>query len=282
MSDNKQQSGKLPLSTSGMSPLDVAMEAARQGGTVLMEHFHHAQLVRRKGKGNITTDADMLSEKTILMLLRREYPSHNIIAEESGNSASDSPFTWTVDPLDGTNNFMFGYPFFCCTVGFIAGGNVVAGATYDPIRKEMFSAQVGKGAFLNGISIAVSPRGSLEKSLVAADLGYDQQGGLNTLDVCRVLWRRVHSVRIVGSAALELAYVACGRADLYLHQCLYPWDIAGGILLVREAGGTVTDWEGSPADYTTHKIVAGSGAVHKEFMATYAGIAKSLPVQMPD
>lgn len=261
----------LPVSTSGKSAVDVAIQAVMEAGSTLLAHFRHARTVRWKGKSNVTTDTDVLSEKQIVQLLVREFPTHGILAEESGRAGTESDYCWTVDPLDGTNNFLFELTFFCCTVALTRGDDVLACATYDPIHKELFCAEQGKGAFLNGSRIRVSDREALSKCLVAADLGYDPEDGSRTIDTSKDLWRQVHSLRILGSAALALAYVACGRIDLYLHRCLFPWDIAGGILLVREASGRVTDWEGSPATPHSRQISAGNPAVQQEFIRLNSG-----------
>ncbi|MEW6033427.1 MAG: inositol monophosphatase family protein [Chloroflexota bacterium] len=262
---------RLPESTSGRGALDVAIQVVREAGSVLLDHSHNARTVGWKGKSNVVTDADVLAEKVILEALRREFPAHGILAEESGRGGPEAEYAWTVDPLDGTNNFIFGIPFYCVTVALTRGEDVLLGVTYDPLRRELFHAVKGGGAFLNGSPIAVSPREQLEKTLVGFDMGYDPEGGKVILGVAARLWQRVHSLRLLGSAALGLAYVACGRMDIYCHRCLFPWDIAGGMLLVREAGGVVTDWGGVPGTPSTCQLIAANPALHRQFRSMLQG-----------
>lgn len=252
-------------SSSGRKPLDVALQAAKEAGAIVLQHFRQEYSLKWKGKSNVVTDVDLMAERCVLSVLHREFPSHGVLAEESGQGAGDSPYVWTVDPLDGTNNFMFGLPFFCVNLALMRHDDVVLAVTYDPVHGEMFHAEKGSGAYVNGARSAVSGRAELLKSAVGFDLGYDHASGMSMLDVASGLWRRVHSLRLMGSAALSLAYVAAGRLDLYMHQHLYPWDTAAGILLVRESGGVVTDWQGSQAGPRTSKIIAGGPNVHREF-----------------
>ena len=254
-----------PPSAGGSSAFDVAYGAARAAGSVLLEHFRRATTVRWKGKSNIATEAAILAEQAITAVLHREYPEHGVLGEESGRTGDGAEYTWLVDPLDGTNNFLFGVPFFCVTLALVRGDEVLLGVTYDPLREELFHAERGKRPRLNGAEISVSSRRVLDRSLVGFDIGYDPQEGQEMLRLVAKLWPRVHSMRLLGSAALGLAYVAAGRMDVYCHRSLYPWDIASGLLLVRTAGGIVTDWEGATANPNTCRIVAGGKAIHKEF-----------------
>jgi myo-inositol-1(or 4)-monophosphatase len=175
-----------------------------------------------------------------------------------------------VDPLDGTNNFSFGIPFFSVTLAALRDGEVEFGLVYDPLREEMFWAERGEGAHLNGRVLAVSGKDRLQDSLVGLDMGYDDAQGAEMLDFLRQLWPGVFSFRILGSGALALAYVAAGRLDVYMHRRLYPWDIAGGTLLVREAGGVVTDWHGQSPTPNTRQVVAASPALHTELLGRMA------------
>jgi len=259
------------VSSSGRKPLDVAMQAARDAGDILLKHFRQEYSLKWKGKSNVVTDVDLMAERCVLAILHAEFPSHGVLAEESGQEASDSPYVWMIDPLDGTNNFMFGLPFFCVTLGLVRDNDVILGVTYDPVHREMFHAAKGAGTYVNGSRSSVSSRVELQKSAVGFDLGYDHEGGMRMLEAAHGLWGKVHILRLLGSSALGLAYVAAGRLEMYAHQHLYPWDIAAGILLVREGGGAVTDWQGAPADPRASQLVAGAPQVHREFIELQRG-----------
>jgi len=255
----------LPLAQSGRSALEVATQAARKAGKILLAHFHSEKEIKHKGKGNLVTDADILSEKLIVELLKREYPACNILSEEASSTTRVTGYTWIVDPLDGTNNYVFGIPFFCTSIALVKDEDILLGVTYDPLRDELFRAEKGRGAYLNDSAIHVSRESSLQASLVGLDLGYSAEQSKKMLDIAAELLDHVHCLRIMGSASLGLAYVACGRVNLYFHRFVYPWDIASGLLLIREAGGKVTDWQGKPASFHTKEIIASNRELHQEF-----------------
>ena len=259
----------LPSSRSGKNPLEVAIQAAKGGGEILLDHFGSKIQIKHKGQGNLVTDADISSERLILKLLNDEYPDCSVVSEESSASAPITGYTWIVDPLDGTNNYTFGIPFFCVNIALVKGEDILLGVTYDPLRGELFQAEQGQGAYLNGSPIRVSKGRSLQTSLTGLDLGYSHERGREMLDVVKRLWGQVHSVRLMGSASLGLAYVACGRLGLYFHRYLFPWDIASALLLIREAGGEVTDWQGKPAGFQAAEIVASNGRLNREFLVHF-------------
>lgn len=256
----------LPLARSGRSPLEVATQAAREAGNIVSAHFYLKKEVRRKGKGNLVTEVDTLSEKLVLELLRDEFPDCDILSEESVCSTPIAGYTWVIDPLDGTNNYVFGIPFFSVNIALVNNDDILLGVTYDPIREELFWAEKGCGAYLNYSSINVSETSLLEDSLVGLDLGYSSEQGKKMLGITNKLWGRVHCLRIMGSAALGLAYVACGRITIYLHRYVYPWDIASGLLLINEAGGKATDWYWKSADLQAGQIITSNGRLHKELI----------------
>ncbi len=260
----------LPAAKSGRSALEVAIAAAKEAGNVILSHFGSQRQITHKSKGNLVTDADILSEKFILELLKDEYPDCDILSEESNSSAPLTDYTWIVDPLDGTNNYTFGIPFFCINIALVKGEDILLGVTYDPVRKELFRAEKGRGAYLNDSAIQVSTKDSLQASLVGFDLGYSHERGEEMLDIANKLWGQVHCVRLLGSSSLGLAYVACGRINLYFHRYLFPWDVASGLLLIREAGGEITDWQGKPASFRTIEIIASNHRLHQEFMTHFA------------
>jgi myo-inositol-1(or 4)-monophosphatase len=236
-------------------------------GDLLLDHFQSPKQVEYKeGRANIVTDVDLLTEKRIITLLQEEYPGFNIISEESISAVTDSPYTWIIDPLDGTNNYVFGIPFFCIALALTSREEVLLGLTYDPIKKELFRAEKSNGAFLNNHPIRVAQKTSVKASNIGCDMGYDAEWGRHIFEIIMALWPGMHGLRIMGSAALGLAYVACGRFDLYMQPFLYPWDSAGGILLIREAGGKVTDWAGKSATIRSKRVIAANKVIHQEFM----------------
>ncbi|KPK46262.1 MAG: hypothetical protein AMJ77_06240 [Dehalococcoidia bacterium SM23_28_2] len=240
---------------------------------MVMAAFGGPQDVAVKGRGNVVTAADLASERAICDILAAEYPEHSILSEETAASAEGEEWMWVVDPLDGTHNYAHGIPFFCINIALCYREEPLLALTYEPIRGEEFRAQKGEGAFLNGERMAASRRESVQASLVAVGLGYDDQRAGHILDLLRDLWPGMQSARIMGSAALGLAYAACGRLDLFVHHVLFPWDIAAGILLVREAGGAITDRDGGPMSIRSEGTVAGAPGAHADFLRLAAGRA---------
>jgi myo-inositol-1(or 4)-monophosphatase len=256
----------LPVARSGKNALEVAIAAAKEAGEILLAHFGSVRQIKHKSQGNLVTDADILSEKLIIDFLKREYPDFSILSEESNPSASVSGYTWVVDPLDGTNNYTYGIPLFCVNIALVQDEEILLGITYDPMRGELFQAEKGKGAYLNDSPIRISAISSLQESLIGLDLGYSHDRGSQMLDTVNRLWGQVHCVRLMGSSSLGLAYAACGRVSLYFHRYLFPWDIASGLLLVREAGGEVVDWQGRPANFRDTELVASNLTLQREFL----------------
>ena len=232
---------ELPLSRSGQTALSVCEAAARRAGELAAARFRTDVEVSLKGRANVVTDVDLASERLILDYVGREYPDFGILSEESEPVPGAAPYTWVVDPIDGTRNFAEGIPHFCVVVAIAAGDEVVAGVTYDPVRDELFAAQKGQGAYLNGQRIRVSDRADLGDGVLGFDLGYDFGSAKLLLEMAAGIWPRTQAYRLMGSSALSIAYTACGRIDLYFHHSLSSWDIASGILLAREAGGQVLD-----------------------------------------
>ena len=232
---------ELPLSRSGQTALSVCETAARRAGELAAARFRTDVEVSLKGRANVVTDVDLASERLILDYVGREYPDFGILSEESEPVPGAAPYTWVVDPIDGTRNFAEGIPHFCVVVAIAAGDEVVAGVTYDPVRDELFAAQKGQGAYLNGQRISVSDRADLGDGVLGFDLGYDFGSAKLLLEMAAGIWPRTQAYRLMGSSALSIAYTACGRIDLYFHHSLSSWDIASGILLAREAGGQVLD-----------------------------------------
>lgn len=259
------------MSVEGRTALEVAIEAARAAGRLIRQGLSTEMSVTFKGRGNVVTDVDVQADKAIVGVLRKEYPDLSIRSEESEVLDMGSAYTWIVDPLDGSRNYASGVPHCCVVVALARGDDVVLGVTYDPFREETFTAEAGKGARLNGEPISVSSKETLEECLMGCDLGYVDEKGSWALKLLGNLWPRMQGLRIMGSSALSLAYAACGRLDLYFHHHLYPWDIASGLILVKEAGGLVLDRHGEPASLAKESLVASSPLLVRRFLETTKG-----------
>ena len=253
--------------------MDVATDAARRAGKVLRDRLPTSKEISFKGRNDIVTDVDLAAEKAVLDLLREEYPSFGILSEESEPIASTSPYTWVVDPLDGTRNYASGIGHFCTVVALSYGNDPVLGITYDPLREELYSAEVGMGAFVNGKRLSVSENRELSQSLLCCDMGYVDEKAGQAIDLIRYLWPGMLSIRLMGSSALGVAYAAAGRVDLYFHHSLSPWDIAAGLVLVPEAGGIVVDKWGQPANLRTPSVIASSSQLVERFLDATEGLA---------
>ncbi len=257
----------------------VAREAALRAGEILVERFRTSLTVSYKGRGNIVTDVDTEVEEEVLGILRSEYPDMGLLGEESAGTRADSGYVWIVDPLDGTRNYASGIPFFSTVIGMALDGEVLVGVNYDPVRGDLFEAERGGGAFLNGQRVAVSERTELSECIIGTDLSYNNQGAANGLEVIREIWPGMQTARIMGSAALGLSYAAAGRTDLYFHHQLEPWDQVAALLLVEEAGGVITDRTGSRAGLYSDGIVASNRALHSEFMRRTEGMPWRQPTR---
>ena len=263
----------IPKSTSGRSALDIAQEAALRAGQILVERFQGEKKITQKGRGNIVTDIDMLVEKETISLLQREFPDFGILGEETAGVRADEGYVWIIDPLDGTRNYASGVPFFSLVIALAHDGDVILGINYDPIRQEMFLAQKGKGAFLNGEPITPSQKSTVQECILGFDLGYNNERALNALKLLQSLWPGMQTIRVMGSAALGISYAAAGRIDLYFHHQLEPWDIAAGILLVKEAGGVITNRHGAPISPYGDGLIACNAVLHAEFLRLTEGLA---------
>jgi len=250
---------------------EICVAAAEAGARVLRELFEKPREITLKGRIDLVTDADHASEERVLGLLRERVPGAAVLAEESGESGHGE-LRFIVDPLDGTTNYTHGIPLFTCTVAAEMGGEVVAGCTVDPVRAEVFRAHRGGGAWLGDRKLSVSAVTKLEEAVVCTGFPY---GGRERLP--RMLAAFGHFTELargsrrLGSAALDLAYVAAGRLDLFWEEGLRPWDVAAGDLLVREAGGLVTDFSGAPLDISGGEIVAATPALHQTALAVIRG-----------
>lgn len=238
---NNSDAIQLPVSRSGLTALSVCENAARQAGELVLNRFRTDVEVSLKGRANVVTDADLASERVILDYVTGEYPDFGILSEESEPVPGAAPYTWVVDPIDGTRNFAEGIPHFCIVVAIAHGDQVVAGVTYDPVRDELFSAQKGAGAYLDGEPMRISDRDNIDEAILGFDLGYDFAHAKHLMEMVSGIWPQISGYRLMGSSAMSIAYAAAGRIDLYAHHSLSSWDIASGILLAREAGARVLD-----------------------------------------
>ncbi len=252
--------------------LSVAVEIAQQAGALVRQAFPRSALeqVRFKGEVDPVTATDVASEEYILGCLRAAWPGHRFLGEESGGEdwrTSGLPI-WLVDPLDGTNNFAHGFPHVGISLALAVDGELLVGVVHDPLRGETFAATAGGGAALNGQPIAVSAVRRLNDAFLATGFPYDRRTAPDN-NVARLdrFLRRSQGVRRAGAAVLDLAYTACGRFDGFWEIRLHPWDVAAGILLVREAGGQVTDFAGSLDCLSGDEIVASNGWIHGEMLS---------------
>lgn len=257
--------GDLLISEPLAGYLDIATEAALVGGAVLMRYWGKLEHIREKGyAGDLLTEADQAAEAAVLAVLTRHFPDHALLAEESGSHGdAQSRYCWAIDPLDGTTNYTHQYPFFACSVGLLIDGIPQVGVVFAPYLNELFRAARGLGATLNRQPIAVSQTDDLGRSLLVTGFAYDRREVVdnNYAEFCR-LTHLTQGVRRGGSAAIDLAYVACGRLDGYWERGLSPWDLAAGVVLVEEAGGQVTAYDQSSFNLTSGRILATNGRLH--------------------
>lgn len=248
--------------------LETAAGAALAAGRMQKERLAAEHSIEYKGETNLVTEVDRACEDLIVGTLKRAFPSHDIMAEENIYEQSGSRFKWVIDPLDGTTNYAHGFPWFCVSIALEADGEIVLGVIYQPMTDELFTAEKGKGAFLNGAAIRVSQRQPLKKCLLATGFPYDRTlEGENNFENFVNFQIAARGVRRAGAAALDLAYVAAGRLDGFWEACLKPWDTAAGRLLVEEAGGRVTNFAGGSYSIYDHRIVASNRLVHDEMIS---------------
>lgn len=251
--------------------LKVAVEAARVAGKIQLERRKHLGKLSYKGNINIVTEVDLLCEEKILAIIKNSFPDHSILAEEKGETRTGSDYKWIIDPLDGTTNYIHDFPCYCSSIALEIKGDLVIGVVYQPVLDELFIAQKGKGAFLNGDKISVSKSKLLKESLVATGFAYDvHDSDVDNINHFTNFIKRAQAVRRPGSAALDLCYVAAGRFDGFWELKLYPWDVAAGVLLVQEAGGKITNLEGESYSIYSKNVLANNGRIHREMVSTLA------------
>lgn len=245
--------------------LNAAVEAALAAGRLQRSRFASDFTIDLKGSKDLVTELDTASEALIVRLLLKRFPGHGIIAEESQYPPGDGVNNWIIDPIDGTTNFAHGYPWFCSSIALESAGQLTVAVIYNPMTDELFTATRGMGAFLNGRQIHVSDRSPLASSLLATGFPYDcATDPENNFENFIRLQKAARGIRRAGAAALDLAYLAAGCLDGFWEVKLKPWDVAAGTLLVTEAGGKVTSFDGSGYEIRNHRILASNGMIHME------------------
>ena len=251
--------------------LNFAIQTARDAGHILAERFGRAIQITNKGDIDLVTESDLAAERLIIERIQSYHPRHAILAEESGSTlalgSQKSDWRWIIDPLDGTTNYAHGYPCFCVSIALEHKGVIQVGVIYDPVRDEMFAAERGIGATLNGRRIRVSEVSDLNRALLCTGFPYDVR---DRGDFARHFTNFImtsQGVRRDGAAALDMAYVSCGRFDGFWEEGLRPWDVAAGLLLIEEAGGRVSRYDGTPFDIHTPPILTSNGLIHEAMMS---------------
>jgi len=251
--------------------LDAAKEVAREAGEILRRDYFKAGEIFFKGEVNLVTATDTESQAFIFDRLSKSFPGHDFLAEEGLKELSGAEFRWVFDPLDGTTNFAHRFPVFCVSIGLERGKELVCGVVYNPMSEEMFWAERDDGAFFKGRPIRVSKIDDLNKALVATGFAYDIRENRTNMRHHDDFLLRTQAVRRCGSAALDLCYVACGRFDGFWEMKLSPWDTAAGAVIVAEAGGRVTDFNGGPVDIYHPEVVASNGLIHQAMLDVLDG-----------
>ncbi len=246
--------------------LEIAKKAVLVSGDIQMKHLHQEKKIEFKSEINLVTHVDKLCEKEIVSMIQAAFPSHDIMAEEGTGVRKHSDYKWVIDPLDGTTNYAHSYPLFCTSIGLEYKGEIVVGAVYEPNLKELFLAEKGQGATLNGNKISVSSVQKLKQALLVTGFPYDMTRTHHNLNYFQNFISSAQAVRRDGVAAVDLCYTAMGRFDGFWEIDLYPWDVAAGFLVVQEAGGEVTDFRYKPFNIYMKEVLASNSFIHKDMM----------------
>jgi len=251
--------------------VNIAIKAARRGGDII--YRHHNQIdrltIETKAVNDYVSEVDKMAEQAIIYEIQKSYPEHSIIGEESGEFIGDENFQWVIDPLDGTTNFLHGFPQYAVSIALFENGEPTHGVVYDPFKEEIFNASKGEGAYLNEKRIRMTTPNGLADTLIGTGFPFKQPEHLDCyLDTFKAIHPQVAGIRRAGSAALDLAYLAAGRLDGFWEIGLNKWDIAAGVLLIQEAGGFVGDFSGGKDYFKTGNIVCGSDKVYQKLLAT--------------
>jgi len=253
--------------------LELAIAVAREAGALQRARFDEPRTIETKSSTiDLVTDVDRASDALIVERISKACPDDAIVTEETGQAKSGSSgFVWVIDPLDGTTNYAHGFPHFSVSIGVEQDDERALGVIYDPVRDELFSAERGAGAFLNGAAIQVSNTDDLGRALLGTGFAYDGHSSeIHNLEYFERFMRRARAIRRAGSAALDLAYVACGRFDGFWEMHLHAWDVAAGLLLITEAGGVISDFDGGPAPRSGERLVASNGRLQAALLEVLA------------
>lgn len=247
---------------------DFAVNLAQQAGGLLADKFNQPHEIQYKGEINLVTEADKMSEDLIIAAIIKSYPDHGILSEESPAYNSQAGLRWIVDPLDGTTNYAHGYPVFCVSVALEREGEIVLGVIYDPMREDLFIAERGGGAYLNGKRLNVSATATLSRSLLATGFPYDiRESADNNINHFKLMAMEAQAIRRAGSAALDIAYLACGRFDGFWELRLMPWDMAAACLMVQESGGVISNIAGDRWDIYSTDVLVSNGLIHEQMIS---------------
>ena len=245
----------------------TAIDAAKSAGLLLKRNIGRRHTIEFKGVIDVVTEMDIKAEDMIMKTIKARFPEHGILTEESFEQKSGSGYRWIIDPLDGTTNYSHGFPIFCVSIALEREGEIILGVVFNPMLNELFTAEKGKGAYLNSKRIRVSGISELTKSLLATGFPYDVRTSPdNNISHFANLAVRAQAIRRAGSAALDMCYVACGRFDGFWELKLKPWDTAAAMLIIKEAGGIVTDFNGSAFSLYSGETLASNGLVHDEMI----------------
>jgi myo-inositol-1(or 4)-monophosphatase len=248
--------------------LETAVAAAMHAGEIIVKNIGRISKddIGLKEASDFVTRVDLESEETIIRMIRAVFPHHHFLSEE-GTKESESEYRWIIDPLDGTTNFIHGYPIFSVSIALEHEKETVTGVVFDPIRNEFFTAEKGSGSFLNGLPIRVSGVDTMGRSLITTGFPFRKREVIDTyLRIFKGLFLKVSDLRRTGSAAIDLSYVACGRCEGFFEFGLSPWDMAAGALIIREAGGIVSDFGGGEDYLKTGNIIAGNPSIHRSLL----------------
>jgi myo-inositol-1(or 4)-monophosphatase len=261
----------------GSGLLELALNIALEAGALQRDQFREPRTIRTKSSAiDLVTDVDHASERLILERIAAARSDDAILSEEDGETSGSSGRVWIIDPLDGTTNYAHGIPHFAVSIGIERDGERELGVVYDPMKEELFWAVRGEGAFMNGERIGTSGADDLRGALLATGFAYDvHSASVDNVDFFSAFIKRAQAVRRIGSAALDLAYLACGRFDGFWELNLHPWDVAAGYLLVEEAGGTVSNLEGGPAPRSGSDVVGSNGALHPQLLEVVAEVVRA-------
>jgi myo-inositol-1(or 4)-monophosphatase len=257
----------------------VLLKCLKEGGNIIRRGYGRTHSIHLKGPVSIVTEIDTATEKKIVSIIKNRFPSHRLLTEESSPYKGTSSYRWIIDPLDGTTNYAHHLPLFCVSIGLENEGKIILGGIYNPISDELFFAEKGRGAFLNGKKIKVSQTKRLIESLLVTGFPYDrQEKAVFYLKFFKEMMQRTQGLRRLGAAAMDLAYVACGRFEAFWEFNLKPWDMAAGSLIVEEAGGKITDFEGNPINIDKpFQLLSSNSKVHHEITSIFKKILKNLP-----